>query len=169
MDLIVDVLVETTQGSKHKYEYDHQRRAMRLDRRLYSAVSFPADYGFVAGTEGIDGEPLDALVLLEDATFPGCWVRARVVGVFWIRYDKQGESRREAKIITVAEGDPNFQEVQDLDQLPEHLLAELENFFDVYKKLEPGTSPAPDGYEGLPAALRELQAARDRARRPESD
>jgi Inorganic pyrophosphatase len=98
---------------------------MRLDRRLYSAVSFPADYGFVAGTEGADGDPLDALVLLEDPTFPGCWVRARVVGVFWIRYAKEGETHREAKIITVADGDPNFQEVEDLDQLPEHLLAEL--------------------------------------------
>jgi inorganic pyrophosphatase len=96
---------------------------MRLDRRLYSPVSFPADYGFVAGTERDHGEPLDALVRLEDPTFPGCWVRARVVGVFWIRYDKEGESRREAKIITVAEGDPNFEEVPDLDQLPEHLLA----------------------------------------------
>jgi inorganic pyrophosphatase len=166
MDSIVDVLVETTQGSKHKYEYDHQRRAMRLDRRLYSAVSFPADYGFVAGTEGADGEPLDALVLLEDPTFPGCWVRARVVGVFWIRYDKEGESRREAKLITVAEGDPNFEEVHDLDQLPDHLLSELENFFDVYKMLEPGTSPVPDGYEGRQAALREVEAARDRAGRP---
>ena len=85
MDPTVDVVVETTQGSKHKYEYDHQRGAMRLDRRLYSAVSFPADFGFVAATEGADGEPLDALVLLEDPTSPGCWVRARVVGVFWIR------------------------------------------------------------------------------------
>ncbi len=87
---------------------------MRLDRRLYSAVTFPADHGFVAGTEGADGEPLDALV-------------------------------------------------EDLDQLPEHLLAELENFFDVYKMLEPGTSPAPDGYEGREAALREVEAARNRA------
>ncbi len=165
MDPIVDVVIETTQGSKHKYEYDHRLGAMRLDRRLYSAVSFPADYGFVAGTEGADGEPLDALVLLEDPTFPGCWVRARVVGVFWIRYDKEGESRREAKIIAVAEGDPNFEEVRDLDQLPRHLLAELENFFDVYKMLEPGTSPAPDGYESQQAALREVRAARDRADR----
>jgi inorganic pyrophosphatase len=169
MDLIVDVLVETTQGSKHKYEYDHQLRGMRLDRRLYSAVSFPADYGFVAGTEGADGEPLDALVLLEDPTFPGCWVRARVVGVFWIRYDNDGESRREAKLITVADGDPNFEGVQDLEQLPEHLLRELENFFDVYKMLEPGTSPAPDGYEGRQAALRELKAARDQAGQSLSD
>jgi inorganic pyrophosphatase len=84
--------------------------------------------------------------------------------VFWIRYDKEGESRREAKIITVAEGDPNFEEVQDLDQLPEHLLRELENFFDIYKMLEPGTSPAPDGYEGHQAALREVEAARERAK-----
>ena len=86
--------------------------------------------------------------------------------MFWIRYDKEGESRREAKLITVAEGDPNFEEVQDLDQLPDHLLSELENFFDVYKMLEPGTSPVPDGYEGRQAALREVEAARDRAGRP---
>ncbi|HEX2156607.1 MAG TPA: inorganic diphosphatase [Actinomycetes bacterium] len=125
MDPIIDVLIETTQGSKHKYEYDHERRAMRLDRRLYSAVTFPADYGFVAGTEGADGEPLDALVLLEDPTFPGCWVRARVVGMFWIRYDKQGQ--------------------------------------------EPGTSPAPDGYDGREAALREVEAARNRAGHPTSE
>ena len=85
MDPIVDVLVETTQGSKHNYEYDRRRQALRLDRRLCSAVSFPADYGFVAGTEGADGEPPDALGLLEDPTFPGCWVRARVVGVCWSR------------------------------------------------------------------------------------
>ena len=128
MEPTVDVVVETTQGSKHKYEYDHQRGAMRLDRRLYSAVSFPADYGY-----------------------------------------KDGESRREAKLITVAEGDPNFDEVQDLSDLSEHLLAELENFFDVYKMLEPGTSPVPDGYEGRQAALREVKAARDRAGRSASD
>ncbi len=89
--------------------------------------------------------------------------------MFWIRYDKQGESRREAKLITVAEGDPNFDDVQDLDQLPEHLLAELENFFDVDKMLEPGTSPAPDGYEGRQAALGAVEAARDRARRSGSE
>jgi inorganic pyrophosphatase len=96
-------------------------------------------------------------------------MRARVVGVFWIRHDKQGQSRREAKLITVAEGDPNFEEVQDPDQLPEHPLAELENFFDVYKMLEPGTSPAPDGYEGHQAAPREVRAAKDRARRSGSE
>jgi inorganic pyrophosphatase len=122
----------------------------------------------VAGTEGADREPLDALVLLEDPTFPGCWVRARVVGVFWIRYDKQGETRREAKLITVAEGDPNFAEVQDLEQLPEHLRHKLENFLDVYKMLEPGTSPNPDGCEGRDAAVREVEAARNRAGRSQA-
>ena len=134
MDPIVDVLVETTQGSKHKYEYDHQLGAMRLDRRLYSAVSFPAHYGSGPGSWGCSGSATTRTA-----------------------------SRREAKLITVAEGDPNFQEVRDLEQLPEHLLRELENFFDVDKMLEPGTSPAPDGYEGRPAALREIQAARERA------
>jgi inorganic pyrophosphatase len=83
--------------------------------------------------------------------------------VFWIRYDKQGKTRREAKIITVVKGDPNCAEVQNLEQLPEHLLHELENFFDVYKMLEPGTSPNPDGYEGREAAVREVEAARSPA------
>ena len=72
----------------------------------------------------------------------------------------------EAKIIIMAEGDPNLQEIQDLEHLSEHLLRELENFFDVYKMLEPGTSPAPDGHEGCPAALQEIQAARNRAAGP---
>ena len=85
--------------------------------------------------------------------------------MFWIRYDKQGETRREAKLVTVAEGDPNFDDVRDLDQLPEHLLRELENFFDVYKMLEPGASPTADGYEGRQAAVREVEAARKRADR----
>jgi inorganic pyrophosphatase len=69
----------------------------------------------------------------------------------------------------VAEGDPNFEEVENLDQLPKHLLCELENFFDVYKMLEPGTSPAPDGDEGREAALHEVEAARNRARRSASE
>ena len=161
MDDFIEMMVEIPKGSRNKYEYDHERRAMRLDHRLYSAVTFPADYGFVAGTEGADGEPLDALVLLEDPTFPGCLVRARPVGVFWMA-DEKGP---DAKIICVPVDDPRSSSgrVSDLADLPRHLLDEIEHFFDVYKMLEPGTSPAPDGYEGREAALREVEAARNRA------
>jgi len=95
---LVDVLVETPQGSRKKYEYDKERKGMRLDRRLFSATVYPADYGFIPDTVGEDGEVLDALVLTEEPTFPGCWVTGRPIGVFWIAYD----GSREAKILAEA-------------------------------------------------------------------
>ena len=90
---------------------------IRLDRRLFSATVYPADYGFIPDTLGEDGDPLDALVLLEDPTFPGCWVTARPVGVFWMEDDKGPD----AKIICVPAGDPRWDDVADIDDLPAHL------------------------------------------------
>ena len=72
-----DVVIEIPRGSRNKYEYDHERNVIRLDRRLFSATVYPADYGFIPGTLGEDGDPLDALVLNQDPTFPGCLVTAR--------------------------------------------------------------------------------------------
>jgi inorganic pyrophosphatase len=112
MDDIVDVHVDPTQGSKHKYEYDHRLGAMRLDRRLYSAVSFPADHGLVAGTESADRGAHGRLVLLGPDVPELLGSRRRV---FWIRCDKQGESRRAANPSRWPRGDPNFDEVQYLD------------------------------------------------------
>src|SRR5262245_39927228 len=79
---VIDVVVEIPKGSRNKYEYDHEQGIMRLDRRLFSATVYPADYGFIPNTLGEDGDPLDALVLVEDPTYPGIWVRGRPVGVF---------------------------------------------------------------------------------------
>ena len=157
-DDLVDVLVETPQGSRKKYEYDHNRKGLRLDRRLFSATVYPADYGFVPETESEDGEALDALVITEEPTFPGCWVTARPIGVFWIAYDES----REAKILAVPAGDPTWDEVHDISELPDHLRDEISHFFDVYKVLEPGRTPRPDGYEGRDAARTVISEARER-------
>lgn len=159
---LVDILVETPQGSRKKYEYDEARKGMRLDRRLFSATVYPADYGFIPDTEGADGEALDALVITEEPTFPGCWVTGRPIGVFWIAYD----GAREAKIIAVPEGDPTWEGVHDIDEVPGHLRDEISQFFDVYKVLEPGRTPEPDGYEGRDAALAVIAEA---TRRKEAD
>ncbi len=134
---------------------------LRLDRRLYSATVFPADYGYVAETEGADGEAFDALVLSEDGTFPGCWILARPIGVFWISYsdDDDGETR-EAKIIAVPDQDPDWDEVKDLADLPKHELEEISHFFDVYKDLEPSRTPSPAGYEGRDVALEIIAESR---------
>jgi len=148
-DELIDVLVESPKGSRIKYEWDDERGAIRFDRHLYSATVFPADYGYVADALGADGEKLDALVLNDEGTFPGCWVLARPIGVFWITYD--GE--REGKILAVPDKDPNWEETADVDDLPTHRRDEISHFFDVYKDLEPGRVPSSDGYEGREAAL----------------
>ncbi|MDP9069945.1 MAG: inorganic diphosphatase [Actinomycetota bacterium] len=158
-DDLIDVLVETPQGSRKKYEYDHERQALRLDRRLFSATVYPADYGFVPDTMGSDGEALDALVLAHEPTFPGCWVLARPIGVFWLAHDEG----REAKIVAVPHGDPDWTDVADLDDLGDHLREEISHFFEMYRTLEPGRSPRPDGHDGHQAAMAVIAEARQRA------
>ena len=107
-----DVVIEIPRGSRNKYEYDHEQHVIRLDRRLFSATVYPADYGFVPDTLALDGDPLDVLVLLEDPTFPGCWVEVRAVGVFWME-DEKGP---DAKILCVPQHDPIYEEVHDLER-----------------------------------------------------
>lgn len=157
---VVDVIVEIPGGSRNKYEYDHERHLIRLDRRLATATAYPADYGFVPETLARDGDPIDALVLLEDPTFPGCLVSVRVLGVFWMR----DEAGPDAKLITVLARDPAWPEAGDLSDVPQHLLDEIEHFFSIYKDLEPGKSTTTAGFAGRDEALAELEACRDRYR-----
>jgi inorganic pyrophosphatase len=101
---VVEVVIEIPKGSRNKYEFDHERQVLRLDRRLFSATFYPADYGFIEDTLAEDGDPLDALVLIADPTFPGCHLTARPLGVFWME-DEKGP---DAKIIAVVDGDPDY-------------------------------------------------------------
>jgi inorganic pyrophosphatase len=156
--LAVEVVIEVPRGSRNKYEFDHERHVLHLDRRLFSATVYPADYGFIPDTLAEDGDPLDALVLLEEPVFPGCWVRARPVGIFWME-DEKGP---DAKIICVPLGDPRWDQVRDLGDMPTHLRSEIHHFFDVYKALEPGKSTSTTGFEGREAALGEIAASRAR-------
>ncbi|MDQ3146607.1 MAG: inorganic diphosphatase [Actinomycetota bacterium] len=157
-DPTVDVVVEVPKGSRNKYEMDKERGVIRLDRRLFSATVYPADYGYLPETLGEDGDPLDALVLVEDATFPGCWVTARPVGVLWM----QDEAGPDAKIITVPEPDSRWQGVEALSDLPSQLLEEIQHFFDVYKMIEPGKQSTTTGYDGVEEAWAEIEASRAR-------
>ena len=114
MTIEIDVVIEIPRGSRNKYEYDHEAHVFRLDRRLFSATTYPADYGFIPDTLSEDGDPLDALVLLEEPTFPGCWITARPVGVFWMEDD----AGPDAKILCVPAGDPRWEQVEDMSDLP---------------------------------------------------
>jgi inorganic pyrophosphatase len=154
----VEVVVEIPTGTRNKYEFDHVRHVFRLDRRLFSATAYPADYGYIPDTLAEDGDPLDALVLVEDPTFPGCHIIARPVAVFWMT-DEKGP---DAKIICVPSNEPRWENVSDLDELPPSLRAEIAQFFAIYKELEPHKSTSTKGYEGRTAALGEISASRER-------
>ena len=156
----IEVIVEIPRGSRNKYEYDHDRHLIRLDRRLFSATVYPADYGFIPDTLGEDGDPLDALVLLDEPTFPGCLVESKPLGVFWMT-DEKGP---DAKIISVACGDPMWESTSDLSELPSLLTSEIAHFFDVYKDLEPGKGTTVRGFEGVEQAWQEIERSRERAR-----
>jgi inorganic pyrophosphatase len=157
MEATVDVVVETPRNSRNVYEVD-ETGVVRFDRRLPGSFAYPADYGYVVGARGSDGEPLDALVLLSDPTYPGVRVRARVVGVFWIM---TGHGR-EAKLVCVPDGDPAYRNVVDLADLPEHQLREITHFFDIYRDLDPGTDVRSDGSDGAAAANALLRQSRQR-------
>jgi inorganic pyrophosphatase len=158
-DGCIYVVIEIPRGSRNKYEIDHDTGRVFLDRRLFSATVYPADYGFVPGTLAGDGDPLDALVLVDDPTFPGVWVEARPVGLMWM----QDEAGPDAKLICVPPTEPRWDSVEDIGQLPRDLLREIEHFFDVYKMLEPGKWSNTTGFEDRAAAWREIDESRQRA------
>jgi inorganic pyrophosphatase len=153
----IDVVIEIPTGSRNKYEYDHENHVIRLDRRLFTATTYPADYGFVPDTLSKDGDPLDVLVLVADPTFPGCVVRVRILGVFFMR----DEAGLDAKLVSVLEHDPQWDDAHDIGDLPGHLLNEIEHFFSIYKDLEPEKHTEVMGFKGRAEALEELAACRE--------
>lgn len=152
---MVEVVVETPRSSRNVYEVDQDGR-VSFDRRLPGSFAFPADYGYIVGATGSDGEPLDALVLMPEATYPGVRIRARVVGVFWIR---TGHGR-EAKLVCVPVGDLAYQHIVELDQLPEHQLQEIAHFFDIYRDLDPGKDVRSDGRDDAATAIDVVKRSR---------
>lgn len=129
---VVNAIIEIPEGSRNKYEYDPELNIFKLDRVLYSAVHYPTAYGFIPGTYYDDGDPLDILVLTSQPLSIGILVEARPLGVLRMRDDKGPDD----KIISVAIRDEHYKDVLRVEQLPHHLLVEIEHFFSTYKHLE---------------------------------
>ncbi len=145
----VEAMVEIPRGSRNKYEYDHERHVFKLDRVLYSSVHYPTDYGFIPGTLGGDGDPLDVLVIVEEPNFPGCHVRMRPIGTL-VMTDENGEDE---KILGVLVDDPRFGRIHDLKDLDEHWQKEITTFFKTYKELQPvSVQPDVKGWAGVAKA-----------------
>jgi inorganic pyrophosphatase len=127
-------IVEVPRGSRNKYEYDCDTGLFYLDRVLYSSLCYPADYGLIPRTWWPDEDPLDILILTSNPTFSGCILLARPLGML-ITEDEAG---KDEKILSVPTSDPRFSELMNLKDVASHTLLEIEDFFQNYKKLEPG-------------------------------
>jgi inorganic pyrophosphatase len=158
MEPTVTVVVEIPKGSRNKYELNHETGRIKLDRMLFSSVHYPADYGFIEGTLGGDGDPLDALVLVEEATFPGCEIETRPIGVLRMA-DEKGEDE---KVLTVPVSDPVWTNFRSLEEVPAPLLREIEHFFTIYKQLESKGDPRIDGWDDADSAWKIIEEARAR-------
>ena len=150
-----DVTVEIPKGQRNKYEVDHATGRIRLDRTLFTSTQYPADYGFIEHTLGEDGDPLDALVLVQEPTFPGCLIRCRAIGMFRMRDEKGGDD----KVLCVPADDPRLEHLRDIHHVPEFDRLEIQHFFEVYKDLEPGKWVKAEGWADRAAAEAELEAS----------
>ncbi len=131
-EIVLDIMIEIPKGSRNKYEYDKKLKRIRFDRTLFSAVHYPMDYGFILNTLAEDEDPLDAMVLLWEPTFPGCLIEAKPIGAFKM-WDEKGPDE---KVLCVPIHDPVWNYIESLDDVPPHLLKEIEHFFSIYKDLE---------------------------------
>ncbi|HEV7824129.1 MAG TPA: inorganic diphosphatase [Mycobacteriales bacterium] len=161
----VDVTIEIPKGTRNKYVMDRETGRIRFDRTLFTATQYPADYGFIEDSLGEDTDPLDALVLVQEPTFPGCLIRCRAIGMFRMR-DAKGP---DPKVLCVPTADLRLAYLRDIPDLEHFHLLEIQHFFQVYQDLEPEKSADPEGgvWAGRAEAEAEIARSLARARTPE--
>lgn len=153
--MLQTMVVEVPKGSRNKYEMDHETGEIFLDRMLFTATRYPADYGFIPDTLADDDDPLDVLAIVSEPTFPGCRIRIRPLGLFLMEDDGKADH----KVLGVPLKDPLWSDIEDLEHVPAHLLRELEHFFRVYKDLE-DSKTATKGWRPLGEALEVIERAK---------
>ena len=156
-EMTFDVLIEIPKGSRNKYEYDKVKKVIRYDRMIFSSMHYPSDYGFVPETLALDGDPLDALVLVSDPTFPGCLIEVKPLGLFRM-YDEKGP---DDKLLCVPVSDPIWNKLTSIEEVNPHIIKEIEHFFSVYKDLEE-KKVGIEGWEDKESAITSILESRKR-------
>jgi inorganic pyrophosphatase len=152
-------IVEIPKGSRNKYEWDHEREALVLDRFLFSSVVYPTDYGFIPETLSLDGDPLDVMVCVSEPTFPGCMIDVKPIALFRMEDDKGLDD----KVLCVPLHDPGWNTLESLDEVPDQLQNEIAHFFAIYKTLE-NKKVTVQGWFSRQDAVDEIHASRERFR-----
>ena len=150
-------IIEIPKGSRNKYEWDHERDRLVLDRFLFSSVVYPTDYGFIPETLSLDGDPLDVMCCVSEPTFPGCMIDVKPIALFRMEDDKGVDD----KVLCVPCQDPAWNTLSTLEDLPDQLRNEIEHFFAVYKDLEQKKVKV-DGWYSREDAIAEIREARER-------
>lgn len=153
---VVEMIVEIPFRSRNKYERDEKTGRLKLNRVLYSAMGYPAEYGIIENTLAGDGDPLDVLVLATEPTYPGCVVPVRVLGYL----EMFDGGKEDYKLISVVDCDPRYNEVHNLSDIPPFTLEEIKDFFENYKKLE-NTSVVVRGYHSKEEALELIEESKN--------
>lgn len=148
---VANAIIEIPKGCRSKFEVDKLTGLFRLDRYLFSSSHYPGDYGFIPQTLAEDGDALDILVMVNEPTFTGCLIEARVVGLFRMK----DRGLNDYKVLAVPNTDPLFDEIRDLDDVPHHFVREVEHFFTTYKQLE-GVTVQALGWDNAAAAFAEV-------------
>lgn len=156
----INVVIEIPKGSNIKYEIDEESGAVFVDRKLFTAMFYPCNYGFVPQTKEKDGDPVDVLVLGNDPVVPAAVIKANPVGVL-ITEDEEGQ---DAKVVAVpvAKVDPSFSDVKDIDTVPAHIKDQIKHFFEHYKELEKGKYVKVAGWENKESAKKKISDAMQR-------
>jgi inorganic pyrophosphatase len=152
-------IIEIPKGSRNKYEWDHEREVLVLDRFLFSSVVYPTDYGFIPDTLALDGDPLDVMVCVSEPTFPGCLIDVKPIALFRMEDDKGVDD----KVLCVPLSDPGWNTMERLEDLPKQLRDEIAHFFSIYKDLEQKAVRV-DGWYPREDAIEEIETSRQRFR-----
>lgn len=155
-----DVTIEIPRGTKNKYEMDHKIGRIRLDRTLFTSTQYPYDYGYIEGTLGEDGDPLDAMVISTEPTFPGCLIECRAIAMFRMTDENGGDD----KVLCIPVADHRRNYLTDIDDVADFMLLEIEHFFTVYKDLEPGKSVEGSVWANREGAEAEIKRSYERAK-----
>jgi len=162
MDTVIEAIIEIPMGTKNKYEIDKVRDRIKLDRVLYSQMTYPAEYGYIEKTLAEDNDPLDILIMASTKTFPGCIVDARVIGSL----DMIDNDEKDHKIIAVMDKDPRFSHIHELSDIQDHTLREIKHFFATYKDLQQNKKVQVDNFHDRAFAKKLIKESRERYIKP---